>query len=196
VITLDEARARGVALPLDDAVAQDIIDEQEAWLTSRIGLLEGARTETFFVGIPGTGGKLGLRRSTDAVTVVDNGNPTDPSLVRILDNGGSIELKVTSTVYPWWIGPYVTATYTPNDADRVRSALFALLGLALEPVSTLVSETIGAYSYTGGSIGSPAQARAIIVSSLKPRRDSLSIVSLAPPLPYSDPMINRRELPL
>lgn len=196
MITLSEARARGIPLPADDLVAQDIIDEQEAWLASRIGPLEGSRTETFFVGIPGTGGKLALRRSTDAVDVVDNGNAVDDSLITILDNGSSFQLKITSSVYPWWLGPYVTATYTPNDADRVRSALFALLGLALEPVSTLVSETIGAYSYTGGSIGSPAQARAIIVSSLKPRRDSLAVVSLTPPLPFADPLINRRELPL
>jgi len=73
VITLSEARARAIPLPLDDGVAQDIIDEQEAWLARRIGPLEGSRTETFHVGLGATGGKVGLRRPTSSVAVVDGG---------------------------------------------------------------------------------------------------------------------------
>lgn len=195
MITLGEARARNVSLPADDVVAQDIIDEQEAWLAARIGPLEGSRTETFFVGIPGTYGKLGLRRRTDTVVVTDNGGTIAADRFRIIDNGSSIELKVTAAIYPWWIGPYVTATYTPNDEDQVRSALFALCALAVEPVGSLISEAMGSYSYTRASAGSPAQARAIIVSSLKPRRDSLGILALQRPFTYPDALINRRELP-
>jgi len=73
MITLVEARDRGIELPADDVVAQDIIDEQEAWLARRIGPLEGPRTETFYVGVAATYGKLGLRRYTDLVTIVDGG---------------------------------------------------------------------------------------------------------------------------
>jgi hypothetical protein len=72
-ITLADARARGISLPSDDDVAQDIIDEQAAWLARRIGLLEGERTETFYVGLSATHGTLGLRRPTDTVVLTDAG---------------------------------------------------------------------------------------------------------------------------
>jgi hypothetical protein len=196
MITLDEARARGIALPADDDVAQDIIDEQEAWLARRIGPLEGDRTETFYVGVMAAQGKLGLRRFTDAVVLTDAGVTVNTDLYRLVDHGAGVELLYVAP-FPWWTGPYVTAAYEPNDADEVRRALFDLVAIAAQPASAMLSETIGAYQYTRASVGSPAQARAIIVSSLLPKRSPLAtLYAVSRPIRPGDPVINRPELPL
>lgn len=194
MISLSDARARGLPLPADDAVAQDIIDEQEAWLARRIGPLEGERTETFYVGINGTYGRLGLRRFTDAVVVTDAGATVNGALIRLIDNGAGFE-RVYLAPFPWWTGPYVSAKYTPTDADEVRSVLFDLIALALEPVSSMQSETLGSYAYSRGSVGSPTNARAILVSSLLPKRDPLAtLYAVSRPIQPGDPVINRPEL--
>src|SRR5690349_22994995 len=123
--TLAEVRARGITLPTDDDAAQGIIDEQVAFLTRKIGPLWGTRDETFYVGLAATHGKLGLRRYTDEVTVTDGGVAVTSSHYRLVDNGASI-LFTYSAPSRWWTGPYVVATYVPNDEDEVRRVLFGL----------------------------------------------------------------------
>lgn len=177
MITIAEVRLRGIALPTDDGAAQDIVDEQEAWLAARIGPLDGERTETFWVGVGATDGPLHLARYTDGVDVEDGGSAVDPATIRLLDNGSAFRLR-----YPhgWraWTGPYVDATYTPTDELLVRSALFALVGLAADPaaVGPFQSEKMGDYSYTKATTGeiTPAQRRAAIVAGILPRRPQLT----------------------
>jgi hypothetical protein len=193
VITLSEARARGIPLPADDAVATDIIEEQEAWLARRIGLLEGSRTETFRVGLGETSGKLGLARPTDAVSVVDGGATLAGDRTRLIDSGTALILADT-VLTPWWSGPYVTVTYEPSDELEVRKALFDLLALAATPLEKHTSEQIGAYSYSGGGATGLAAARGVIVSSLKPRRDPMTVIrAVSRRVSADDPVINRAE---
>jgi hypothetical protein len=198
VITLSEARARDIQLPLDDGVAQDIIDEQEAWLARRIGLLEGERTETFYVGVSATPGKLALARYTDSVEVTDGGTAVDAAHFRLVDNGSAI---VRTYVSPrrWWMGPYVEATYEPNDGTEVRRVLFLLLGFAVDEHadSPYDSERIGDYAYSkGGASGRATEgSRAALADSLLPKRDpATSIVAASRRLRAYDPVINRPEL--
>jgi hypothetical protein len=199
MLTPEAARERGVALPTDDAVAQDIIDEWEAWLARRIGPLEGSRTETFYVGISATYGKLGLRRYTSSVAVTDGGVMVDTDHYRLVDNGGSVVRKYESPSQ-WWTGPYVAATYTPNDEAEVRRVLLTLLKMAVDPHadSPYNSEQIGQYSYSkGGSQGAAnvAGQRAALASSLLPKRDPMTtiILSSGRGLLPDDPVINRAE---
>lgn len=193
VITLSDARARGVALPAGDTVAQDIIDEQEAWLTRRIGLLTGARTETFYVGLGETQGKLSLSRYTDAVEVSDNGVALDAARVTLIDRGSAVLLS-RSELSPWWQGPFVEVTYSPNDEDEVRRALYDLCALAVSLATPHTSEQIGSYSYSGGGFGATAATRAQIASSLLPKRDpATSVVARPGRVSADDPVINRAE---
>jgi len=196
VITLFEARARGIsALPVDDTAAQQILDEQEAWLARRIGPLEDERTETFYVGLRVTHGKLGLARYTAEVELTDGGTAVDEADFRLIDNGSAVIQTFTRT-RRWWKGPYVTATYEPNDDDEVRRALFDLVALAAAPVGPYNSESIGDYSYSHGLPGTQtdAQIRAALVSSLLPKRDAaLTISAVSRRLGYGDPVVNRTE---
>lgn len=198
MITVAEARTRGIsALPTDDVTAQQIIDEQESWLARRIGPLEGERTETFYVGLSATHGKLALARYTDEVDVTDAGSDVDPSVFRLVDNGSAIVLSHSASTR-WWRGPYVTAKYEPNDTNEVRRVLFDLVSLAAAPVGPYNSESIGDYSYSHGLPGSQtdAQTRAALVSSLLPKRDAaFSIQAVSRRLGYGDPVINRPEYP-
>lgn len=198
-VLLSEARARpGISLPADDLVAQDIIDEQEAWLARRVGQLTGSRTETFFVGLSATHGKLALGRYTDAVAVADNGVTIDPSRIVLIDSGSAVLLG-PAELTPWWQGPYVGVTYEPNDLDLVRKAIFDLLALTSTPVSGLSSEQIGSYSYSTGQAGGSAvastiQARALIASALLPKRDQLGVIrAVSRRVAADDPVINRPE---
>jgi hypothetical protein len=90
LITLEECPAGAIALPADDDVAQDIIDEQEAWLARRIGLLVGDRTETFYVGLGETRGKLGLARYTDESRHRRRRRRSTPTLIRLIDRGAGV----------------------------------------------------------------------------------------------------------
>lgn len=197
MITLAEARARGIELPSDDAVAQDIIDEQESWLARRIGPLEGSRTETFYVGSGATHGKLALRRYTDAVAVTDAGAAVNTGHYRLIDDGSAI-VRNYSSPSNWWTGPYVAVTYEPSDADEVRRVLYLLLAMAVDPhaETPFNSEQIGAYSYSRGqgSAGSAGQ-RAALAESLLPKRDPvLTVQAVSRPLGWGDPVINRPEV--
>jgi hypothetical protein len=193
VVTPGECRDRGIPLPADDLVAQDIIDEQEAWLARRIGLLVGDRTETFRVGLGGTSAKLALARPADSVTVVDGAVTLDADRTRLVDHGASLILADVE-VSPWWNGPYVSVTYEPSDELEVRKAIFDLVGLSATPLEKHKSEQVGAYSFSGGGAQGLAAARGVIVSSLLPKRDPLaSLTAVSRRLRAGDPVINRAE---
>lgn len=195
-ISLEDCRARGIGLPADDGAAQDIIDGEEAWLARRIGALVGARTERFFVGIGITIGKLGLRRYTDAVSLTDGGAVVNTATYRLIDLGSAV-IHLYTSPNRIWTGPYVEATYTPNDEDEVRRVLFNLVALSAQPPSVFESEQIGSYSYRRGGASSatltPAAQRAAWVSELLPKHDPLLTLYSARRTNASDPVINRRE---
>ena len=194
MITLGEARARGIPLPADDLVAQDIIDEQEAWLARKLrGPLEGSRTESFHVGYGRAVGKLALARYTDAVTITDGAHGLAADQFRLVDSGSGIErLETGSSLY--WTGPYVAVVYEPNDEDEVRRVLFDLVALAATPAEAHSSEQIGAYSYSGGGVANRLASRAVLAASLIPKRDPLvSMIAVSRSLAIEDPVINRAE---
>lgn len=195
MITVEEARARGITLPSDEDAAQALVDEQEAWLARRIGPLDEEFVETFYVGVRQARGRLALRRFTDAVVVEDNGAAVDPDRIALLDRGASVGLVYPYA--PWWTGPYVTVTYTPNDELEVRRVLYQLLALEQTPdTAGLQSETLGDYSYSrGAATADPVSQRAALVASLLPKRDpALTIIaSSSRYLAESDPVINRAE---
>lgn len=171
IITVAEARLRGVTLPSDDDAAQAAIDEQVDWLAKRVGPLDGERTETFYVGFGRARGCLYLRRYTDAVVIVDGPTTLVDDQFVLEGNGSSVRRQLTN--YPLgWTGPYVTATYRPNDEDSVRKVLIDLLTLAAGSVGALQSETIGAYTYNRGNGKLIAGQRGTLASSLLPRRPS------------------------
>lgn len=177
VITLDEARARGIALPTDNDAAQSVIDEQEAWLTTRVGPLTGERTETFRVD-GSCDGTLYLARHADSVEV------TDGESVLILDEDflyGHGTVSRVFGIYPArWIGPLVEVTYTPP-VDEVRRVLFSLIGFEAAPTGPYESEQIGSYSYHRSSTGGTAASaqRAALASSLIPHRPTSQSVPYA-----------------
>jgi hypothetical protein len=198
LISLADARLRVPNLPADDDVAQDIIDEQEAWLARKIGPLTGSRTETFYVGTYRVRGKLSLARYTDEVTMTDNAVAVDTDHYRLVDNGSAIQ-RTTAALSGWYTGPYVAVTYEPNDLLEVQRVLYALFSLEAEPItSPYDSEQIGSYSYhratgTPGAV-QPSQQKAALVSELLPTRDpNLTIVAASRRLYASDPVINRAE---
>lgn len=194
LIVLADARARGIDLPSDDGAAQDIIDEQEAWLARRIGPLTGSRTERFYTGLAASHGKLGLRRYTDSVAVTDGGSLVATGNYRLVDDGSAIHHSYQAASQ-WWSGPYVDAEYEPNDLIEVKRVLYGLLALAAQPPGVYQSERIGDYSYTKSLPGGEtvASQRAALVSSLLPKRDSATTLYSARPLGYGDPVINRAE---
>lgn len=190
-VTLESARARGIDLPSDDDAAQAIIDEETAWLVRKIGPLEGERVETFYVGLGETRGRLGLRRYTDEVAIVDAGTAVNADHVRLIGNG-SIVVRTYSSPTRWWAGPYVTATYTPNDELEVDRVLYDLLALAAAPAGPYTSEQLGSYSYQKRAASETAATRAALVSSLLPKRDQLVTLGGRPTM-AGDPVINRPE---
>lgn len=193
LISVAQARARGIALPDDDDAAQDIIDEQEAWLARRIGLLVGARTETFYVGLGESRGKLGLARYTDAVTITDGGVVMATDKYRLVDGGAAV-VRVYAAPSRWWSGPYVLAAYTPNDQLLVESAIYDLIALKAQPATGFASEQLGSYSYRKGSgTGSLEGQRAAIADALRPKHD-MAVTLRGPRRLYGpDPVINRPE---
>jgi hypothetical protein len=193
LISVAQARSRGIALPADDDVAQDIIDEQEAWLARRIGLLTGSRTETFYVGVGETRGKLGLARYTDDVTLTDGNVAVDADTIRLVDRGAGV-VRAYAAATRWWTGPYVAATYEPNDQLLVESALYDLVALKLQPVTGFTSEQMGAYSYQKGTGATSLEGqRRAIAASLLPKHDQAVTLRGPRRLGWTDPVINRPE---
>lgn len=187
LIVLAEARKRVPSLPSNDTAAQQILDEQEAWLARRLGgPLTGERTETFWVGgvnryRTGLGyGKLSLSRYTDDVEVVDNGDTLDSDSIRLIDRGSAIILGA-DVLSRWWTGPYVAVSYTPNDKTEVQRVLYQLIAWEADPPTVLQGERIGSYSYTQATSLTgikPTYARAALVGEIIPQRDPLtSLVS-------------------
>lgn len=194
MITLEECRLRGIGLPIDDGAAQDIIDEQEAWLARKIGALEGERSESFYVGLSTTHGRIGLARFTDEVDLADGGTAVDPDHFRLIERG-AVLVRTYSSPMRWWVGPYLVATYTPNDELEVRKVLFDLVALSATPAGPFQSETIGSYSYSRAGLGaiSPTAAKAALVASLLPRHDQTATLLTGRTIRAADPVINRPE---
>lgn len=193
LISVAQARARGIALPADDDALQDVIDEQEAWLARRIGLLTGSRSETFYVGVGQTRDKLGLARYTDAVTLTDGDVAVSGTAIRLVDRGSAV-VRAYAAASRWWTGPYVVATYTPNDQTEVESAIYDLVALRGQPVTGFTSEQMGAYSYSKGSgSASPDGQRRAIATALVPKRDQALTVYGPRRVAWTDPVINRPE---
>lgn len=190
VINLADARVRGIELPPDDDVAQDILDGVEARAARKLGALTGERTEQFYVGLEAYG-KLALPRYTDAVTVTDNSVAVDSDHYRLVDNGSAI-FRTATAPSRFWNGPYVRVTYTPNDEDELREVLYDLAALRAQPASRFNSERLGDYSYSRNRTNDGQEAA--LLASLVPKRDSL-VGLLLPPrrLVGGDPVINRAE---
>jgi hypothetical protein len=178
VLDLDDARALGIPLPADDTLAQAALDQVEAEMERILGPLTGSRTETFYTGGTTTG-KLSLGRYTDAVAVVDNGVTVATGQFRLIDKGSAIARDYNAASW-WWNGPYVTATYEPNDLLEVTAVGYQVLALSATPemaAGALQAETIGSYSYSkAGGTQSPQgslAARRSLIKSLLPKRDTL-----------------------
>jgi hypothetical protein len=196
ILVLADARARGITLPEDDDVAQDILDEVEGWLAGIIGPLTGSRTETFYVGVGETQGRLALRRPTDAVSLTDGGVAVTADHIRLIHDG-SVIVRTYSAASRWWTGPYVAATYAPNDDTRVRSVLYDCVALAAQPTGPYQSEQIGSYSYNrGAGISRVLASKAALASSLLPKRAPLTLMPVSRRVSVGDPVINRPEYPL
>jgi hypothetical protein len=195
LLVLADARTRGVDLPAADGVAQDILDETEAWLARQIGQLVGERTERFYVGPSETRGRLGLARYADPESwSVDDGGVTIPDgQVRLIERGAAI-VRTYSALTRWWTGPYVDVTYEPADEVEVRRTLYDLVALAAQGAGVLGSVTIGQYSETRSTTTSAAASRAALASALLPRRNPLvTLYASGRRLTNYDPVINRAE---
>jgi len=168
-----------VSSALTDAQLQDVIDREEAALARQISALYGARTQTWYVGDPGSVwmyaaelptswvtsdrmGPLALLRPTDAVTVTDNGVSVSGSDVRLLRGGTQVERASGG-----WDGPIVTVTYTPNDALEVTRVLIELCRLTLTETG-YQSEQIGDYRYDRGARQAGGDPRRVLIRSLMP----------------------------
>lgn len=181
LLTTDEVRAR-IETELGDSDLQDAIDQEEADLAARIGALSGSRTETFYP--DHSAERLYLRRPTSAVTVTNDGDAVtlgdDDGEYRLLAHGTVLHL-VSDT----W-GEVVTATYSPNDSDRVKRALIRLLRLTLTDSGNVTSERIGQYSYQKAQTpGADEATREAIIRSLLPNigHTSLRVQSGTSPRP-------------
>jgi hypothetical protein len=125
LVSLSEAKARVGA-----SVTQDMIDEAEEELTHRIGPLTGERTETFYLSqrrdkriVDG----LFLSRYTDTVTLTHDGDTlTSGTDFRLI--GGHLVERIPDSDTGWSMT--MVATYTPNDEERVRRAIYDLLDYA------------------------------------------------------------------
>lgn len=160
LLTLAEARAL-VSTRLGDVDLQGVIDREEAWLARRIGALSGSRTQTFHVRSADRDDPVRLRRPTSTVTVTDAGVLLAGSSVRLLRNGAAVE-KTTGS----WTGPVAVAS-TPNDTEEVRRVIAELIRVGVS-ASPYESETIGDYSYSRGSAGTPDAQRHALVRDLVP----------------------------
>jgi hypothetical protein len=130
------------------------------------------------------------------VTLTDGGVAVATDQYRLVDDGSAV-VPVYSAPSRWWTGPYVVATYTPNDQVLIESALYDLCALAAAPATPYASEQIGAYSYRkgggqGGGVTAAAQ-RAAIVSSLLPKHNQAVTLRGPRRIASVDPVINRAE---
>jgi hypothetical protein len=159
LVLLADAQARAGA-----SVTQAMIDEEEAWLVSKVGPLTGERTETFFLParLAGTVDALYLSRRTDAV----DGFTSDGDALteyRLLD-GYIVERNRDATES--WSDPLIV-TYTPNDETLVKGVIYDLLTYRSLP-SNLQSVRIGAYSETYATGGAVSPVHQSLLRRIKP----------------------------
>ena len=157
LVTLSEVRAL-VETGLADVDLQAVLDREEGWLASRIGVLTGARTDTFSPGLTDT--PIYLSRRAASVVVTDNALTVAAADLRFVAASGMVR-RTTGA----WTGP-VAVAYTPTDADAVKRAVIELVrGTLAETGSD--AETIGDYSYSrgdaAGRLGRLALARSVLL---------------------------------
>lgn len=156
LVLLADAQAR-----VGESVTQALIDEEEAWLASKIGPLTGERTETFFLParIQGVVDALYLSRRTDEVTGFTS-DGEEMTEFHLLD-GYIVEMNRDSSES--WTDPLIV-TYTPNDETMVEGVIYDLLTFRSLP-SNLQSVRIGAYSetYATGAESSSGPVKAALL---------------------------------
>ena len=138
-------------------VTQDMIDEEEAWLVTKIGPLTGERTETFTLParLHGIVDALYLSRRTDSVDAFTSDGSARTQYRLIGDYIVERNPDATET----WTDPLVV-TYTPNDEEIVKGVIYDLLTVRLLPTN-LQSIRVGQYSETfatGSTSGSVKKA--------------------------------------
>jgi hypothetical protein len=144
---------------LSDDDLQTIIDREEEWLATKIGVLSGARMDTFKPGT--TNMPLYLSRRTDSVSVTDDGVAVAATDLLFTPSTGC--LRRVAGVYPWpypppetwfpsWQGD-VAVTWTPTDGAAVTRAIIELVRGTVGETG-MESETIGDYQYTRGASAS------------------------------------------
>jgi hypothetical protein len=181
LVSLADAQSR-----VGDAVDQDLIDEVEEELTRLIGPLIGERTETFYVSdrrckdrVDG----LYLSRYTDSAVVVhDTTTLTATTDYRLLDHY-LVERNPESET-SWFED--MTATYTPNDEEQVRSVIFDWLTYRQTPTG-IQSIRIGSYSETyfpAGSGGTKQSADPVVRGFLRRILPSSGLGPLREPFRY------------
>jgi hypothetical protein len=168
MLTVDEARAL-ITTSLSDPDLADIIAREEAWLSRRIGPLEGERVETF---VSSDGDEvLRLTRPTlDVALEDDSGEVTFFSLrgwADLIPDGIS------------WRGD-VLATYTPSDSLEVRRALVTLVRLTVQE-TTFAQEAAAGYSVAADSARERAMRYAAWRSLLRPRQPTTTRLRSAIP---------------
>lgn len=177
VLSLTEARAAGLGEDLEAEALQDAIDEEEAWLTRRIGQLVGLRTQRFPLAyLRPTVSEVHLARPT----VIDadfeprsDGTVLEVGTYELRPGGWVLALLPEGTRY---VG-ITEVTYVPADELEVRRALKELVGLQLGKVgaSGTSMEQIGTYMYQRAPAAASARARAAVLRSLREPRDASSM---------------------
>jgi hypothetical protein len=177
-VTIAEVKAL-VRSRLSDADLQDVIDREEDWLATKVGVLTGERTDTFQPGVTNT--PLYLSRLTDSVSVTDNGVAVAAADLIFTPSTGCLRRVVG--VYPWpypppetwypsWQGA-VTVCWTPSDGAAVTKGVIDLVRLTTTETG-FDSETIGDYQYSRGASAGRI-SRAGVVRSILLRRQAYSL---------------------
>lgn len=177
LVSVDEVKAL-VGTSLDDAVVQDIIDREEAYLTSRIGLLYGERDQRVL--LYDASDPFWLVRPADDVVVSSTLGGTAITGTEVISGGWRVWRPNMDWPFPGQRGSSLFARYTPNDEENVRRVLIELCRLTISvsnaQSSGIASEQIGAYSYrneAGASLNAPGNpampSRGGLVRSLLPR---------------------------
>lgn len=178
LVSLSDANNR-----VGESVTQDNIDEVEEELAQLIGPLVGERTETFFLSqrrnwriVDG----LYLRRYANSAVIVHNEDTlTSGTDYRLIDHH-LVERNPDSETS--WTED-MTATYTPNDEERVRSVIFDWLTYRQTPTGTQ-SIRIGAYSETYFPAGEQEASDPVVAGFLRRILPSAGLGAYAEPFRY------------
>ena len=147
LVSLSDAQDR-----VGDGITQDQIDEvEEAW-THVFGPLIGERTETFYLSerrysLRAVDG-LYLSRYADSVTVTNASTGESASTLTAGTDYRFLSHHLIERIAAGaaWLD-VLTATYSPNDEERIRSVIFDTLSYRQTPAG-VQSVRIGAYSET------------------------------------------------